>query len=87
MNDETAELLEKLSSRSVLVRKQAIRELRWHARNSDGHIARLCLHYMSEHDPSYTVRNIAKQAFYQISLIPPSAGGWERVHAFSIHED
>ena len=63
-------------------RKAAIRELKSHIGKSDGYMARLSLHYVSEHDPSYTVRNIARQAFYKISAPPPTSGTWERVYLF-----
>lgn len=71
----------RLSSRSVLERKSAIRELK-HFLNRDSHIAKLCLHYVAEHDPSFTVRNMARQAFYRIGA-PPQQGSWERSFAFS----
>lgn len=76
------ELMLRLSSRSVMERKKAIMELKRHMRKS--HMARLCVHYVSEHDPCYTVRNIARQAFYAHTE-PPSQGSWER--AFSFHKE
>jgi hypothetical protein len=82
MDDVTAHLLKRLSSRSVMERKAAIRELRRHIRSGGPHIARLSLHYVSEHDPCYTVRNIARQAFYSLHSPPPDAGAWEKVFLF-----
>lgn len=63
-------------------RKAAIRELKSRIGQRDAHIARLSLHYVSEHDPCYTVRNIARQAFYSVRIPPPEAGSWERVFLF-----
>jgi hypothetical protein len=82
MEDCISTILEKLSSKSVLERKAAIRELKAHIGHGDGYMARLSLHYVAEHDPSYTVRNIARQAFYKIREPPPSAGNWERAYLF-----
>jgi len=82
MNDDIARIVERLSSRRVLERKAAIRELKEHLSGGDSCIARLSLHYVAEHDPSYTVRNIAKQAFYRIRAPPPSAGTWEKAYLF-----
>lgn len=82
MDDDISRIVERLSSRKVLERKAAIRELKEHLSGGNGAIARLSLHYVAEHDPSYTVRNIAKQAFYRISSPPPSCGTWERAYLF-----
>ena len=81
MDDEIREILLKLGSKSVMERKDAIRELKKHLVNKNSHIARLSLHYVSEHDPCYTVRNIARQAFYHLSA-PPDAGSWEKAYLF-----
>jgi hypothetical protein len=82
MDETISRIMDRLSSRSVLERKAAIMELKGHLGRSDGFMARLSLHYVSEHDPSYTVRNIARQAFYRIRAPPPPAGGWEKVYLF-----
>jgi hypothetical protein len=82
MKDEISRIVERLSSRSVLERKAAIRELRGYLAHNDGYMARLSLHYVAEHDPSYTVRNIARQAFYKIRSPPPSSGTWEKAYLF-----
>jgi len=71
-----------LSSKRVMERKAAIRRLKAHLSRHDGYIARLSLHYVSEHDPCYTVRNIARQAFYSARGQPPAQGGWEKVFLF-----
>ena len=77
--DELSIIVKQLSSKSAIERKKAIMKLKKHLHKSN--LARLCLHYVSEHDPSYTVRNIARQAFYTIGE-PPSTGSWERHHLF-----
>ncbi len=69
------ELLHLLSSKRVLKRKKAIQKIK----TINTHLARLALHYMSEHDPCYTVRNIAKQACP--SGLNPN---WDKTHAFSV---
>lgn len=79
MNDYIAGIMRKLSGRSIMGRKAAIKELKAHIR--DERMARLLLHYVSEHDPSYTVRNIARQAFYA-SGDPPEQAVWERHFLF-----
>lgn len=82
MDDTLSRIIERLSSRSVMERKAAIRELKHHIGKGDGFMARLSLHYVAEHDPSYTVRNIARQAFYTQRALPPANGNWERVYLF-----
>ena len=82
MKKKIQQILERLSSSSVLQRKAAIRELREYLGHEDGFMARLSLHYMAEHDPSYTVRNIARQAFYRIRSGPPGEGSWEKSYLF-----
>ena len=52
MKEKILQILEKLSGRSVLGRKAAIRELRDYLGQHDGYMARLSLHYVAEHDPS-----------------------------------
>ncbi|MFH1521099.1 MAG: hypothetical protein ABID61_05630 [Candidatus Micrarchaeota archaeon] len=78
MNDTIAFLIKKLSSKSVMERKEAIKELKHHVQSSGNHLARLSLDYISEHDPSYTVRNLAKQALSSQIKQPV----WERTHLF-----
>jgi hypothetical protein len=79
MKDHIADIMKKLSSRSIMERKAAIKELKEHIRHE--HMAKLLLHYVSEHDPSYTVRNIARQAFYA-SGEPPEQASWEKHFVF-----
>lgn len=74
--------LEKLSSRKVLERKKAIRELVRYIHHPGGYLARLSLHYVSVHDPSYTVRNIARQAFYRIGGPPSDTHSWDKAYLF-----
>jgi hypothetical protein len=76
------EILAKLSSKSVMERKEAIRELYAHLHGKDAYIARLSLHYVSEHDPAYTVRNIARQAFYRIGAPPSKDATWDKAYVF-----
>jgi len=78
---DISEIMKQLSSKSVAKRKRAIIRLKRHLRNDN--LARLCLHYISDHDPCYTVRNIARQAFYVVGE-PPPAGSWERHHLFHL---
>ena len=79
MKEDIAGIMKKLSSKSILERKTAIRELKSHIRNEN--MARLLLQYVAEHDPSYTVRNIARQAFYAAGE-PPEAAAWEKHYVF-----
>lgn len=79
MKHEIAGIMKKLSSKSILERKNAIKALKTHIK--DQHMARLLLQYVAEHDPSYTVRNIARQAFYAAGE-PPEAAAWEKHYVF-----
>lgn len=79
MNDDISEIMKRLSSKSILERKSAIKELKTHIREKN--MARLLLQYVAEHDPSYTVRNIARQAFYAAGE-PPEAAAWEKHYIF-----
>ena len=79
MKEDIAGIMKRLSSKSILERKTAIRELKSHIRNEN--MARLLLQYVAEHDPSYTVRNIARQAFYAAGE-PPEAAAWEKHYVF-----
>ena len=80
--NELEMMITRLSSKSVLERKAAIRELSAHLPNKDAYIARLSLHYVSVHDPAYTVRNIARQAFYRIGAPPSMDATWDKAYVF-----
>jgi hypothetical protein len=82
MDDEIGRILTKLSSKSVLKRKEAIKELKPHLHTQNEHIARLSLHYVAEHDPCYTVRNIARQASYSVTIPNESNSSWEKTFVF-----
>lgn len=79
--DEIADILEMLSSRRVLARKEAIKMLRRHLRRGS-HMAGLSLLYVADHDPCYTVRNMARQAYYCLGAPPDTAGAWEKAYLF-----
>lgn len=81
MDDEISKIIAMLSSRSVLERKSAIKELKKHLSRRNACIARLCLQYVSEHDPVFTVRNIARQAAYRLDS-PEARGCWEKSYLF-----
>lgn len=80
--DELNAIVEKLSSRSILERKSAIRQLSAYLHRKDAYLARLSLHYVSQHDPAYTVRNIARQAFYRVGEPPSGDGLWDKAYLF-----
>jgi len=82
MKDNIHEQIHSLSSKSVMKRKLAIKELMKYLGHKEGHLARLSLHYVSEHDPCYTVRNIARQAFYRSGMPPEGNYSWEKTHFF-----
>lgn len=82
MQSKITATMHKLSSRRAAKRKRAIRELLGFLAHREGYLARLSLQYVAEHDPCYTVRNIARQAFYRVGSPPPAAAGWEKTHAF-----
>jgi hypothetical protein len=82
MHSEIKIHLEKLSSRKVLERKKAIRELVRYINRPGGYLARLSLHYVAVHDPCYTVRNIARQAFYRIGGPPSDSNTWDKAYLF-----
>ncbi len=82
MQDEIKKSIQKLSSKMVMERKQALKELIRYLDHKDGYLARLSLLYVAEHDPSYTVRNIARQAFYRIGGPPKNPCIWERTYFF-----
>jgi hypothetical protein len=83
MKERIKENLRRLSSKKVMERKEAIKALARLLHHQDAYLVRLSLHYVSLHDPSYTVRNLARQAFYRIGE-PPSADvhSWERAYLF-----
>ncbi len=80
--DEIAAIMEMLSSKSVLTRRAAIKQLSAHLHMKDAYMARLSLHYVSEHDPAWTVRNIARQAFYRIGVPPARDAAWDKAYVF-----
>ena len=82
MQSKITATMHKLSSKRAAERKRAIRELLGYITHREGYLARLSLQYVAEHDPCYTVRNIARQAFYRVGSAPPSGAGWETTHAF-----
>jgi len=73
--------IHKLSSKRAAERKRAIKNLRKHLTRDKGHLARLALHYVAHHDPSFCVRNLAKQAFY-LEGSNPDNHIWERTYGF-----
>ena len=81
MKDKIKENLHKLSSKSVSERKKAIKTLARLIHHKDAYIARLSLRYVSAHDPSYTVRNLARQACCD-SNKEISDHSWERAYLF-----
>ncbi|MBU0532238.1 hypothetical protein KKB44_01965 [Candidatus Micrarchaeota archaeon] len=82
MKDKIKKTLHTLSSKSVMERKKAIKELSAYLHHEEAHLARLSLHYVSVHDPSYTVRNLAKQAFYRIGAPVSDPRVWEKTYLF-----
>jgi hypothetical protein len=82
MDEDMKSIIGGLSSKSVMVRKEAIRRLKAHLGTENSNIARLCLHYVAEHDPCYTVRNIARQACYKVDEPPEGGASWEKTFVF-----
>jgi hypothetical protein len=76
------ESLHMLSSKSVLKRKSAIRILKRQLRNGGSYMTALYLKYIAEHDPCYTVRNIAREALYNSGISPESKVIWEKAYSF-----
>lgn len=72
--------LHKLSCKRALVRKQGIKELKGHL--GSNHMARISLHYISEHDPNFTVRTLARRAFFDIAVIPDEPHAWDKTYSF-----
>ncbi|MBU0527594.1 hypothetical protein KKE92_03880 [Candidatus Micrarchaeota archaeon] len=75
-------VLGRLSSKKALERKAAIKEMVALISHEDAHLARLSLHYVSVHDPSFTVRNLARQAFYRIGEPPSNEIVWDKSYRF-----
>ena len=80
------EVIHKLSSRSVLARKRAIQELKDLLKGQGSYMAVLSLRYMAEHDPAYTVRNIARQALYMRGIQADDGIVWDKAYAFGKEE-
>lgn len=77
------DILQRLSSKKVTDRKRAIKELAAYLHRKEAFMARLSLHYVSVHDPCYTVRNLARQAFYRIGEPPQEDGhSWDEAYLF-----
>lgn len=79
--DDMEIMIGMLTSKSVMERKEAIKLLKPHVREGSS-IAALSLLYVAEHDPCYTVRNMARQAYYCIGQPPETSGSWETVRIF-----
>jgi hypothetical protein len=45
-------------------------------------MASLSLKYVSEHDPCYTIRNIARQALYLGDAAPGAKVTWDKAYMF-----
>lgn len=84
--EKMARLIKMLSSKSVLDRKAAVMELKSELKCGNN-LASLTLYYVSEHDPAYTIRNLARQAFYISGTNPPKSGEWERAYLFETSEN
>lgn len=78
---DTLNNIHRLSSSRASERKKAIQDLRRKINHPKGHLARLALHYVARHDPSWCVRNLAKQAFY-LEGSEPEEHEWERAYLF-----
>jgi hypothetical protein len=83
--DEITEMMRMLSSKRVMERRIAIRLLKARIRSNGDFLATLSLRYVSEHDPCYTVRNIARQALYSDESAPDEKAVWDK--AYSFHRD
>ncbi len=80
MERDVHSLIKKLSSRSVLERKRAIKDLANSVPNS--YLTRLSLYYVSTHDPSYTVRNIARQTYAKLGVCHSKGAVWDKSYLF-----
>jgi hypothetical protein len=78
MEDSIVYLMKKLSSKSICERKAAIKALKRHVNSNNAPIASLSLNYVCEHDPSFTVRNLARQALSEQKI----NAVWEKTHIF-----
>jgi len=72
--------LHKLSHKSAMVRKQAIKELKLHVPHNP--MARISLHYVSVHDSNYTIRNLAKRACFGYESCATEDPSWEKTYSF-----
>jgi hypothetical protein len=77
--EDVSTLLHMLSSKRVMERKLAIKLLKKHIGSS--YLAALSLQYVSEHDPCYTVRNIARQTVQPFKSTNDDVV-WEKVFSF-----
>jgi len=73
-------ILRKLSDKSVMKRREALRELNDYLHHPEAYLLRIALHYVAEHDPAHTIRNLARQAFYKIGNPPSYEGSWEKTY-------
>jgi len=71
-----------LSSDKVMERRAAIRLLKEQIRQGNSSLASLSLKYVSEHDPCYTIRNIARQALYLSDTAPEAKVVWDKSYMF-----
>ena len=81
-SEDISNLLHRLSSKSVMERKSAIKQLKRTLFGASGYLAALSLVYVSEHDPSFTVRNIARQALYVRQVPMDQNIAWDKVYSF-----
>jgi len=79
--DDMAIIISMLTSRSIMERKAAIKLLKRQLR-AGSNLAGISLLYVAEHDPCYTVRNMARQAYYCIGVPPDTRGTWEKAYLF-----
>ena len=79
---ESLNIMHMLSSGKVMERRIAIRLLKEQIREGNGSLALLSLKYVSEHDPCYTIRNIARQALYLGSTAPEAKVVWDKSYMF-----
>ncbi len=84
MQHSIKESMKKLSSKRVAERKKAIKELVRYIHHPEAYLARLSLFYVSIHDPCFTVRNVARQAFYRIGGPPSENMAWEKAYLFRL---
>ncbi len=79
---ESLNIMHMLSSDKVMERRVAIRLLKEQIREGNGSLALLSLKYVSEHDPCYTIRNIARQALYLGGTTPEAKVVWDKSYMF-----